>query len=652
MVFGAGGDRDRGKRPLMGAAAARLADVAIVTDDNPRSEDPAAIRAAVLAACPGGREIGDRARAIAEALNGLGAGDVLAVAGKGHEQGQTIGDTVIPFDDVDVVRRLVGMRRMTAALDRARPAARPPAARWRRRSPPPACRSTRAPSSRATCSSPCRARPATATRFVADALAKGAAGAMVHRDVPDAGHLLLVDDTLAGLHRLGGYARERFTGRLVAVTGSVGKTTTKEMLRTILAAFGRTHAAVASYNNHWGLPLTLARMPPDAAFCVAEIGMNHAGEIAPLARLARPHVAVITAVEKAHIGYLGSIEAIADEKAEILRALEPGGVAVLPADSPLLPRLRAAAGGARVVTFGAAPTADVRLVDLAMDADGSDVVAEVEGERIALSPERARPPHGDERARRTGRRAAPDARRRPHSLARALEGFAPVVGPRRAPADHAAGRHRAAARRKLQRQPRLDARGARGAAPAARAAPHRRARRHAGTRRRRPRRTSRPRRRGRRRRRSPVRLRPADARTVRRGSRGDPCRAHAGIPPRWRRSLRAPSRAGDAILIKGSLGSRMKLVVDALEPTRGGRLMLYDLARPLANQFILFNLFRYITFRSGAACLTALVVSFILGPAVDPLAEVVAAQRPADPQRRSGAASDREDRARPRWAAC
>ena len=108
VVFGAGGDRDRGKRPLMGAAAARLADVAIVTDDNPRSEDPAAIRAAVLAACPGGREVGDRARAIAEALNGLGAGDVLAVAGKGHEQGQTIGDTVIPFDDVDVVRRLAG----------------------------------------------------------------------------------------------------------------------------------------------------------------------------------------------------------------------------------------------------------------------------------------------------------------------------------------------------------------------------------------------------------------------------------------------------------------------------------------------------------------------------------------------------------------
>lgn len=218
--------------------------------------------------------------------------------------------------------------------------------------------------------------------FVADAVAKGAAGAMVHRDVPEASHLLLVDDTLAGLHRLGGYARHRFAGQLIAVTGSVGKTTTKEMLRTILAAFGPTHAAVASYNNHWGLPLTLARMSPDAAFCVAEIGMNHAGEIAPLARLARPHVAVITAVEKAHIGYLGSIQAIADEKAQLLRALEPGGVAVLPADSPLLPRLRAAAGNARIVTFGTAEHATVRLTNVTADADGSDIRGDIGGHTV------------------------------------------------------------------------------------------------------------------------------------------------------------------------------------------------------------------------------------------------------------------------------
>ena len=220
--------------------------------------------------------------------------------------------------------------------------------------------------------------------FVADAIAKGAAGAMVHKDVPGTDRRLLVDDTLAGLARLGGFARQRFTGQVLAVTGSVGKTTTKEMLRTALGAFGTTHAAVASYNNHWGLPLTLARVPKDARYCVVEIGMNHPGEIAPLARLARPHVAVISAIEKAHIGHLGSIEAIADEKAAIMQGLEPHGVAVLPADSPHYARLRAAAGAARIISFGTGPAADVRLVEIDADADGSRLLIEAAGHEIRM----------------------------------------------------------------------------------------------------------------------------------------------------------------------------------------------------------------------------------------------------------------------------
>lgn len=222
---------------------------------------------------------------------------------------------------------------------------------------------------------------------VGAALEKGAAGAMVHRaaGLPSDAKLLVVGDTLDGLHRLGRFARARFAGRLVAVTGSVGKTTTKEMLRTILAAVGPTHAAAASHNNQWGVPLTLARLPRDAAFCVAEIGMNHAGEIAPLARLARPHAAVITTVVAAHIGHLGSLEAIADEKAAIMSGLEPGGSAVLPADSPLLGRMRAAApGNARITTFGTAAESDIRLTALAGDAEGSDISADVMGQRIAF----------------------------------------------------------------------------------------------------------------------------------------------------------------------------------------------------------------------------------------------------------------------------
>jgi UDP-N-acetylmuramoyl-tripeptide--D-alanyl-D-alanine ligase len=221
--------------------------------------------------------------------------------------------------------------------------------------------------------------------FVADAAARGGAGAMVHDAVGVTGPALLqVDDTLAALTRLGGFARDRFAGRVVAITGSVGKTTTKEMLRVGLSAYGPTHAAAASYNNHWGVPLTLARTPREAAFAVLEIGMNHPGEIAPLSRLAQPDVAVITTVAKAHVGHLGSIEAIADEKASILHGLAPGGSAVLPADSPWLPRLRSLAGGARVLTFGTDCTADARLLRVQPDAEGSVIGINVAGHTVTF----------------------------------------------------------------------------------------------------------------------------------------------------------------------------------------------------------------------------------------------------------------------------
>ncbi len=215
--------------------------------------------------------------------------------------------------------------------------------------------------------------------FVAEALHKGAAGALVHRQdgMPDGAPLLVVGDTLAGLTSLGAFSRQRFTGSVVAVTGSVGKTTCKEMLRAMLGACGRTHAAQASYNNHWGVPLTLARLPADFDYAVIEIGMNHPGEIAPLARLASPDVALITAVASAHIGHMGSLEAIADEKASIAQGVLQGGALVLPANGALHARMAARAEGLRVFTFSAA---DLRHV--AEDADGSDVVAAVAGEDV------------------------------------------------------------------------------------------------------------------------------------------------------------------------------------------------------------------------------------------------------------------------------
>ena len=222
--------------------------------------------------------------------------------------------------------------------------------------------------------------------FVAGALGKGAAAAIVAEAsagaLAGAGPLLVVPDPLEFMTRLGRAARARTAARVVAVTGSVGKTGTKEAIRLVLGRFGRTHASVASYNNHWGVPLTLARMPADSEFGVFEIGMNHAGEIAPLTRTVRPHVAIVTTIEPVHIGHFRSILGIADAKGEIFRGLEPGGVAVVNRDTPYFDRLVAHVGASpagRIVSFGEHEAADVRARRIVTGPDASMVEARVLG---------------------------------------------------------------------------------------------------------------------------------------------------------------------------------------------------------------------------------------------------------------------------------
>ncbi len=223
--------------------------------------------------------------------------------------------------------------------------------------------------------------------FVPGAFAAGAAAALVSNDYTSGksdGALLRVADPLAALEAIGRAARARSNARIVAVTGSAGKTGTKEMLRLCLSDAGATHASEKSYNNHWGVPLTLARMPKSAAYAVFEIGMNHAGEIAPLTRLVRPHAAIVTTVDPVHLEYFGSVEAIAEAKAEIFQGLTPGGTAVLPHDNPhfALLRQRASAVGAKIVSFGYAEGADVRGIQANMDARGSSVIAGIDSQRF------------------------------------------------------------------------------------------------------------------------------------------------------------------------------------------------------------------------------------------------------------------------------
>jgi UDP-N-acetylmuramoyl-tripeptide--D-alanyl-D-alanine ligase len=222
--------------------------------------------------------------------------------------------------------------------------------------------------------------------YLSDAFARGAAAALVDHET-NGGPLLVVDDTMAALERLGAARREAVAAKIIGVTGSVGKTGTKEALRAALGA----HASAASYNNQWGVPLSLARMPRETRYAVFELGMNHPGELGPLARQVRPHVAIVTTVEATHLGHFASLEEIADAKAEIFEGVEKGGAAVLNRDNRFFDRLASAArarGIGRIVSFGEHEEAAARLLACELQAESSEVTASLEGRelryRIAL----------------------------------------------------------------------------------------------------------------------------------------------------------------------------------------------------------------------------------------------------------------------------
>jgi UDP-N-acetylmuramoyl-tripeptide--D-alanyl-D-alanine ligase len=225
--------------------------------------------------------------------------------------------------------------------------------------------------------------------FVEAAIGNGAALAVIAEsqrskfadDLP----LLAVPDVLEGLIDLARASRARAKAKVLAVTGSVGKTSTKEALRTMLAAQGETHASVASFNNHWGVPLSLARCPASAVYAIFEIGMNHAGEIEPLVKMVRPHVAIVTTVEPVHLEFFSGIEAIADAKAEIFTGVEPNGAVVINRDNSQFARLERRAreaGIERIVSFGADEQADARLIDVSLHASCSAVRADILGHEV------------------------------------------------------------------------------------------------------------------------------------------------------------------------------------------------------------------------------------------------------------------------------
>jgi UDP-N-acetylmuramoyl-tripeptide--D-alanyl-D-alanine ligase len=224
-------------------------------------------------------------------------------------------------------------------------------------------------------------------RFVDGAVARGAAGALVSKSAT-CPHVL-VGDTTRALNDLGRAARARVFGKIIGVTGSAGKTGTKEALANALARAnkGPVHRSVKSYNNHTGVPLSLARMPSDTQFGVLEMGMNHAGELTELTQLVRPHVAIVTTIASAHREFFAREEDIADAKAEIFTGLEPGGTAIIPFDSPYCARLMASARkyDAKILTFGSGDGADVRAAEVIQTEKGQLISARLPGAELSFT---------------------------------------------------------------------------------------------------------------------------------------------------------------------------------------------------------------------------------------------------------------------------
>ena len=321
VVFGAGGDRDQSKRPLMGGIVSELADRTILTSDNPRSEDPEKIAADVAAGATRKIEIElDRRAAIGRALGEAQPGDIVLIAGRGAEPEQELAGGKIPFDDREVAREaLAAAARRMIPLELAliEPLGRLNARPW-------ATEVTGLQiDSRRIAEGDLFVAVGAGEDFVAHALARGAAAALVPENAHEA------------LARIGAAVRDRSTARVVGITGATGKTTTKDILAALAAPRMRTVASEGNYNNELGVPLTLGRIEPDTELVIVEMGMRGLGQIAWLASFARPDIGLITNIAPVHLELVQTVENVARAKAELIEALPPGGTAVIP-EEPLL----------------------------------------------------------------------------------------------------------------------------------------------------------------------------------------------------------------------------------------------------------------------------------------------------------------------------
>jgi len=355
ILFGCGGNRDVGKRPIMGKIADTFADKVIITDDNPRFEDAEPIRKAILEACPKGMEIADRRMAIKQAVAMLEKDDVLLLAGKGHEEGQLIQGISHPFNDKheavlavyekekeplwtnDDIKKALDIevqhpfKAFGISID-----------------------------SRTTNIGDLYINLTNNAEYNKQALQKGAVAVITTVFDEKDERFITVKDSMVSFRTLAFFSRNRTTARIIGITGSSGKTTTKEMLGCVLRAYGSIHLTQGNYNNQLGVPLTLCTLPQKTDFAVIEMGMNHTGEMRDLTHLTHPEFSLITMIGWAHREFFKSLSQIAEAKAEIFEATQKG--VILGTECAEIDLLCEKANPLPITFFGKAERADVRLL--------------------------------------------------------------------------------------------------------------------------------------------------------------------------------------------------------------------------------------------------------------------------------------------------
>ncbi len=383
-LFGCGGNRDTGKRPQMGAIAAQLADKVYLTDDNPRNEDPAKIRSEIKAACPNALEYESRRAAIFDAISSLKTGDILVLAGKGHETGQMRGGVDYAFNDkTESLLALKEENPLWISSELQMALATPVDKNIRAHG---VCFDSRA-LQLGDLFIALTTGQTDGHQYVKSAVLKGAAACVVSRLQPEvpAEKQILVPDTLKAMEALARFARMRTAATVIGITGSCGKTTTKEMLATCLAQQGKTYATKKNLNNNLGVPFTLANMPADTHYAVIEMGISHTGEMTELSDFVRPNISLITNIAPAHQEHFENTAAIAKEKIHIVDYQAKAGTLILNADCPeeqLMADIATGAGLKKIIRFGQSEKADFKLLSAVAHENKTAVTAQWHGEKL------------------------------------------------------------------------------------------------------------------------------------------------------------------------------------------------------------------------------------------------------------------------------